>query len=84
MSSMRKGSRPNAAWLRMLMALLLVVLAPTALAQRKLTFGVNWWPEDATSRGFMPVVEAFKELHPDVEIEIMWVTALTQPWSPST
>lgn len=84
MSSMRKGSRPNAAWLCMLMALLLVVLAPTALAQRKLTFGVNWWPEDATSRGFMPVVEAFKELHPDVEIEIMWVTALTQPWSPST
>lgn len=84
MSLVHKMSRGNVVKLCLGLVLLAMASAPAALAQKKLTFGVNWWPEDATSRRFMPVVEAFKEQHPDVAVEILWVTALTQPWSAST
>lgn len=66
------------------LALMMALWAHDALAQRKLTFGVNWNPGDDASAGFVPVVEAFQALHPDVEVEIVWVTALTQAGFAST
>src|SRR5690606_10446899 len=66
------------------LTLVLVAMSPVTTAQRKLKFGVNWNPDDDASAGFLPVVRAFEELHPDVEIEMVWVTALTQAGWAST
>jgi len=77
-----KRKRPNIGSRKTLVTLLWALavwglVALPGMAATKLTVGVVWGPGTTSTAGFEPVAQAFMERFPDVEVEIVWETGLS-------
>lgn len=56
---------------------LLLVLPVHAAEKKTISVAVVWGPTGTATAGFEPAAEAFEALHPDVDVEIVWNTGLS-------